>query len=83
MLPPDKKRDWLEMQKDWPNALPIAGEPATLETCERLRAEVAYCYKGLPEGEDRDFVSRFLTRVIIHLGDLKSDTFRCTLGECG
>ncbi len=82
-LPPEKRQEWTLAQRDWPTTLYLGQAVVSMEDCERLRAEASHWLKQDLSEDDRAFVVQFHTRVTIHWGDLKSDTFRCTLGECG
>jgi|GEM_PF-6720273 len=83
MLPEEKKAEWLDAQRDWPGALYHSGKIADLDDCAQLRREIRFWLAQPIPDETREFLRVFQQRVVIHEGDLKSDTFKCTLGECG
>jgi len=69
--------------RHWPEALYIGNQPATLEQCQTLKSQINDWLKtDLPE-DQREFLNALKTKVIIHQGQLNSDTLRCFLGECG
>jgi hypothetical protein len=89
----DRLRNWKDAQRDWPQNLYCGDRVATVEDCNawlvdigQLRQAAPHLQKTLDQAQWETFeaaLETFRSRVIIHRGDLLSDSFKCSLGECG
>ncbi len=83
--------EWEAAQKNWPHALLCGQVPATIADCERWLVEIGQWLQWNGRGDQAEALSdaqilaiqTFRSRVHIQLGDLRSDAFKCSLGECG
>lgn len=83
--------EWEAAQTNWPNSLLNGQDPATIADCERWLIEIGQWLQW--NGRDDQVAALtdaqilalqiFRSRVHIQLGDLRSDAFKCSLGECG
>jgi hypothetical protein len=84
----DRLRTWKDAQRDWPQNLYCGDRVATVEDCNAWLVDIGQLRQARANLQaDLDgfnaTLETFRSRVIIHRGDLLSDSFKCSLGECG
>lgn len=83
--------EWEAAQKNWPNTLLMGQDPVTIADCERWLIEIGQILQWNGRDAQTSALTEaqilslqiFRSRVHIQLGDLRSDAFKCSLGECG